>query len=149
MALRDELLSIAQAFLTAFNKFTPESVVAYRSTSCKHRLLPATLQAPPRSNAEYAAFVKQLQVVMPSFHLRLSEDQDPVVDEATRTVVMHLKSHSETDIGLYENEYIWILKFNGNGTAIDEVIEFADSQYTTEWIPKFQKAVEDKQKPKI
>ncbi|RYP06943.1 hypothetical protein DL765_009309 [Monosporascus sp. GIB2] len=148
MALRDKLLSMAQAFLTSFNKFTPESVVAYRSTSCKHHLLPATLRAPPRSNAEYAAFVKQLQAVMPSFHLRLSEDEDPVVDEVTRTVVMHLKSHSETDVGLYENEYIWILKFNRTGTAIDKVIEFADSQYTAEWIPKFQKAIEDNQKPK-
>ncbi len=148
MALREQLLSTAEAFLASFNEFTPESVVARRSASCRHHLLPTSLGAPPRGNAEYAAFVRALRAAMPWFAMRLWEGRAPVVDEAGRTVVMHLRSRAETDVGVYENEYVWTLRLGDDGTEIEEIVEFADSQYTAEWIPKLLKAVEDKKNAK-
>jgi hypothetical protein len=83
--------------------------------------------------------------VMRGFKLHLQKDHDPIVDEAARKVVLYLRSTCKTDLGEYTNEYIWILTLDGNGTAIDEVLEFADSAYTLEWIWKLQEAAEHNQ----
>ena len=77
---------------------------------------------------------------MQGFELHFKKDHDPIVEEISRKVVLYLESTCETDQGRYENEYIWILTLDGNGTSIDEIIEFADSASTLEWIGKLQKA---------
>ncbi|KAI1382481.1 hypothetical protein F4677DRAFT_401998 [Hypoxylon crocopeplum] len=141
--LREQLSQTSKLFLEAFNEFTPESVVRYRSPSCMHHLLPATMKTPPQTNADYANFVAVLQPIMPGFRLRLADGQEPVIDEVTRKVVLYLKSHSDTTVGLYENEYVWVLTMSQDGKNIDDVMEFADSLYTTEWLPKIKKAAED------
>ncbi|KAI1659482.1 hypothetical protein F4813DRAFT_353113 [Daldinia decipiens] len=140
---REQLLETAKLFIEAFNEFTPESVVRYRSPTCKHRLLPASLNSPPQSNAEFAGFIAALNAIMPTFHLRIVDGGEPVVDEVTRKVVLHLKSRSETAIGPYENEYVWILTLSKDGKLVDDILEFADSLYTSDQIPKLKKAAED------
>ncbi|KAI1078893.1 hypothetical protein F5B20DRAFT_546579 [Whalleya microplaca] len=143
---RAQLLQTTHLFIEAFNEFTPESVVRHRSASCIHRLLPATLHAPPRSNAEYAALVGALGPVMDGFTLRFVDGQglaEPVIDEAARRAVMYLKSHARTPLGVYENEYVWVLGLSEDGRSVDQVFEFADSKYTEEWLPKLMKAVEE------
>ncbi len=72
-------------------------------------------------------------------------DPEPMIDEVNRKIIMHLKSHSETDVGVYENEYVWIISTSEDGTEIVDVVEFADSQYTTEWGAKLQQAVKEKE----
>ncbi|KAI2463701.1 hypothetical protein F4781DRAFT_108250 [Annulohypoxylon bovei var. microspora] len=137
---REQLLKTTNLFLEAFNEFTPDSVVRFRSSSCRQRLLPATLKSPPQNNAEYAKLVSALQPLIPSFRISVVEGEEPAVDEVTRKVTLHLKSHSDTTIGLYQNESIWIITFNQDGTEIDDILEFADSLYTNEWLPKLVKA---------
>ncbi|KAF3059433.1 putative dihydroxyacetone synthase protein [Daldinia childiae] len=140
---RGQLLGTVKLFIEAFNEFTPESVVRYRSPTCMHRLVPATLNSPPQSNTEYAGLIAALTTVMPTFHLRIVDGGEPVVDEVTRKVVLHLKSRSDTAVGLYENEYIWILTLSKDGKLVDDILEFADSLYTSDQLPKLKKAVED------
>ncbi|KAI6090683.1 hypothetical protein F4821DRAFT_22447 [Hypoxylon rubiginosum] len=138
--LREQLLQTTKAFLEAFNEFTPEAVVRNRSPTCTHRIFPATLKLPATSNAEYGEFVGLLKHVMPVFEMRLAEGQEPVVDEVARKVSLYTKSRSETKVGLYENEYFWVLTMNEDGTLIEDVLEFPDSLYTSEWIPKLRDA---------
>ncbi|KAI4858917.1 hypothetical protein F4820DRAFT_193904 [Hypoxylon rubiginosum] len=138
---REQLLETTNLFIEGLNEFTPESVVRVRSPACTHRLLPATLKAAaPQTNAEYAGLVGQLGAVMPAFQLRIAEGSNPLVDEVARKVTLHTKSRSETTLGLYENEYIWILTMSEDGKTIDDVLEFADSLYTSGWLPKLGKA---------
>lgn len=80
---------------------------------------------------------------MPVFRLRLVDGVEPAVDEASRKVTLHLKSHSQTPVGLYENEYVWVLTLSQDGKSVDDVLEFADSLYTAEWLPKIKKAAEE------
>ncbi|OTA52270.1 hypothetical protein K449DRAFT_391481 [Hypoxylon sp. EC38] len=140
---RDQLLKTANLFLEAFNEFTPESVVRHRSPACLHRLLPDTLRSPPQTNADHASFIGALRPIMPVFKLQIVEGTEPIVDDVSRKVVLHLKSHSSTVVGLYENEYVWTLTLSQDGTSVDDVAEFADSLYTTEWLPKLKKAAEE------
>jgi hypothetical protein len=141
-SLYEQMLQTTRLFLRAFNEFTPESVIAYRSPTCVHRLRPGSLNSPPRTNAEYSAWAQNLMSVMQGFKLHLQDGHEPIVEEASRKVVLYLRSTCETKLGEYMNEYIWILTLDGNGTAIDEIIEFADSAYTLEWIEKLQKAAQ-------
>ncbi|XXH04112.1 hypothetical protein Hte_010524 [Hypoxylon texense] len=141
---REQLLETTKLFIDGMSEFTPESVVRVCSPNCTHRLLPATLKAAPSStNAEYAGFVGLLGAAMPAFHLRVAEGHEPVVDEAARRVSVYAKSRSETAVGLYENEYVWVLTMSEDGTEVDDVFEFPDSLYTNEWLPKLVKAAEE------
>ncbi|KAI1136523.1 hypothetical protein F5Y05DRAFT_391568 [Hypoxylon sp. FL0543] len=140
---REQLLKTANLFIEAFNEFTPESVVRYRSPTCLHHLLPDTLKSPARTNDEYAKFIAAVQPVAQGFKLRIVEGTEPVVDEVSRKVVFHLKSHSNTTEGLYQNEYVWTLTISQDGTSVDDVVEFADSLYTHQWLPKLIKAAEE------
>ncbi|KAI1474295.1 hypothetical protein F4774DRAFT_401250 [Daldinia eschscholtzii] len=141
--LREQLLQTTKLFIEAFNEFTPESVVRYRSPGCKHKIVPDTLKSAPQSNDEYAALIAAMGTVMPEFKLRFVDGGEPVVDEVNRKVVLHLKSRSETAVGLYENEYVWILTLSEDGKLIDDIVEFADSLYTNEQLPKLRKAIEE------
>lgn len=139
-ALRAQLLVTTNLFLGEFNRCTPQSVIAFRTPSCRHWLLPASLGAPVRSNAEYSAFVESLLPVMRGFKLHLAANTDPIVDEEARKVVLHLTSTAETNIGPYANEYVWVLKFTDDGKEISEIMEFADSAYTLEKLGKLAEA---------
>lgn len=139
-ALRAQLLGTTNLFLAEFNRFTAQSVIAFRTPSCRHRLLPASLGAPVRSNAEYSAFVESLLPVMRGLKLHLAANTDPIVDEEARKVVLHLTSTAETNIGPYANEYVWVLKFTDDGKEIGEIMEFADSAYTLEMLGKLAEA---------
>ena len=142
--LREQLLKTTYSFLENHDKFTPESVIAHRSASCTHTVLPSTIPMGIRSNAEYSKFVSDSKLIIDSFKLLVVAGTEPIVDEVTRQVTLQLKSHAETDVGLYANEYIWILKFNDDGTEIDKVVEFGDSAYTLDMMPKFADAVQKK-----
>ncbi|ORY61752.1 uncharacterized protein BCR38DRAFT_476410 [Pseudomassariella vexata] len=143
LGMREQLLKTTALFLTSFNKFTPESVVAHRSPKCIHRVVPSTIKAPPRNNAEIAGLTEQLKSVMSSFRVEMVSKFEPIVDVAGRKVVLHLRSSSETIVGAYDNEYMWSLTMNETGTEIDEVLEFADSYCTFQWAAKLKDAVKN------
>ncbi|KAI0886734.1 uncharacterized protein GGS22DRAFT_186807 [Annulohypoxylon maeteangense] len=140
---REQLLKTSNLFLEAFNGFTPESVVKFRSAKCSWRLLPDTLETPAQNNAEYAKLIGHLQGLMPKFRVYMVDGFEPAIDVVTRKVTLHLKSYSETKVGLYQNEYVWVMTFNEDGTEIDEIFEFADSLYTKEWLPRLKTAAEE------
>ncbi|KAL1854510.1 hypothetical protein VTK73DRAFT_8732 [Phialemonium thermophilum] len=151
--LHAKLSQMAIAFIDAFNEETAESSVRYRGPSCLHRLLPASMGVPPRTNAEYAAWIQNMYTVIRGFRLRLVGTAGPsdtnskaglIVDEKARTVGLHLASSAETDVGDYANEYFWMLRFNEDVTVIEEVIEFVDSAYTVGFLAKLEEATAKK-----
>ncbi|KAI0382422.1 hypothetical protein F5Y04DRAFT_252636 [Hypomontagnella monticulosa] len=137
---REQLLQTTKLFLDAFNEFTPEGVVRHCSPTCTHRLLPATLKTPTQTNAEYSNLIASIREIMPDFKIGLVDGVEPAVDEVSRKVTLHLKSHSKTPVGVYQNEYVWVLTISQDGKSVDDILEFADSLYTSEMIPKLQKA---------
>ncbi|KAI0179452.1 hypothetical protein GGR52DRAFT_307355 [Hypoxylon sp. FL1284] len=138
---REQLLQTAKQFVADFNEFTPESVVRTCSPKCPHRLIPRTLKSPPSTNAEYSAFVANLKKVMPAYELKIAED--PVVDTFNRKVSVYTTSKSDTTIGTYQNEFLWTFTMSEDGKSIDDILEYADSLYTSEWLPKLLKAASE------
>ncbi|KKP04352.1 hypothetical protein THAR02_03555 [Trichoderma harzianum] len=142
--LRSRMMELAISFLNAFNEFTTESVVRYRSENCKHRLLPKSLNAPPRTNSEFSAWIGSVQNVMSGAKLSFMDGYEPIIDDKSRHITLHLKSTGETALGEYQNEYVWIMKVDETGQEIVDIMEFADSAYTIEWFQKLQNATEKK-----
>jgi hypothetical protein len=130
-SLRDQLVQTANSYITGFNTNTAEGIIASRTADCKQIILPASCpppwKNPPRSNAEYQAFI------LPGFkHLRnlnifIADGEDMIVDDVSRKVVLPLQATGETDHGPYTNEYMMVLKMTEDGTQIKEVVEFIDS----------------------
>ena len=54
----------ARAVISAYNAWDIDEIMAYRSTDCKHRILPASMDRAAKSNAEYRAY---LSTTMPLY----------------------------------------------------------------------------------
>ncbi|KAI0402745.1 hypothetical protein F4802DRAFT_599707 [Xylaria palmicola] len=135
-SLRDRLWKTARAALDEYGEMTPESVVAYRSPDCVHRMLPASAGVPDRTNKEYSDFVMGLKQTVPNLRLIIQDDFAPIIDETTHRVLAHVKSAGDTPYGSCETEYFMALKMNENGTQIVEFVEFVDTAYTLDFIKK-------------
>jgi ketosteroid isomerase-like protein len=133
---RSVLLNTANSFLSAYNKWTVPSVLSIRSNSCVHRTLPASGGHPHRNNAEFGAFLEDVIPVFRNFHLSVVDDKHTIIDVETRQVMLHLRGRAETDAGPYENEYIFMLTISEDGEKVDEIVEFLDSEYTSQFVKK-------------
>lgn len=136
MARREQLWQTAKTAFDRYGEMTPESVVACRSPECVHRMYPASAGIPDRTNQEYAGFVMELKKVVSNLRLIVQDDFEPVIDEASRKVIAHLKSAGDTAFGPCEAEYFMALRMNEDGTQIVEFVEFIDTAYTMDFIKK-------------
>ncbi|KAI5867527.1 hypothetical protein GGS23DRAFT_548750 [Durotheca rogersii] len=139
---REQILETAKLFLQSFNEFSEVEIVRYCSPNCRIRLLPASLKQPVQGPPYLSAMVKMIQAQASAFRLSIIEGEEPAVDVVTRKVTMHLESYSEMKAGVYQNEYIWIVTVSEDGKTVDDLIEFADSAYTAEWLPKILAAAQ-------
>ncbi|KFA60015.1 hypothetical protein S40285_10652 [Stachybotrys chlorohalonatus IBT 40285] len=135
-SLRNQMWETAKAAFDKFGDMTPESVVAYRSPTCVHRLFPSTAAIPDRSNKEYSDFVIELKKLVPNMRLVVQDDFEPLIDATTRQVLAHIKSAGDLKAGPIETEYFMPLKLNEDGTQIVEFVEFVDSAYTIDFMKR-------------
>ncbi|KAI1117980.1 hypothetical protein F5Y14DRAFT_292338 [Nemania sp. NC0429] len=135
-SFRDQLWKTAKAAFDKYGEMTAESVIAYRSPDCVHRMFPASAGVADRTNKEYSDFVMELKNTVPNLRLIVQDDFEPIVDEKTRQVLAHLKSAGNTPYGPCETEYFMALKMNEDGTQIIEFVEFVDTAYTLEFVKR-------------
>lgn len=133
-SIRDTLIKTANSYIEGFNTNTPQGVIASRTADCRQIICPASVpppwNAPPRSNEEYQGFVVPGFKMLRNVKISLVDGEDMLVDDASRKVLLHLKSSGETDFGPYVNEYMIVLKMIEDGTKIKEIVEFIDSATT-------------------
>lgn len=134
--LREQLWRTAKAAFEEYGDMTPQSVVAYRSPECVHRMFPTTSGIPDRTNKQYSDFVMELKKTVPNMRLIVQDDFEPIIDETSRQVVAHIKSAGDTPSGPLETEYFMALKMNEDGTQIVEFVEFIDTAYTAAFIER-------------
>lgn len=63
-----------------------------------------------------------------------------VNDAKNNVVVLHITATSESAIGPYENEYIFVLYFTPEGDAITRIEETVDSKVTTDFFARLNLA---------
>lgn len=130
---RETLLRTANHLLELMNSGDLDDQLRIRSPSCIHQTLPLSLGVPASNNEQFSAFLRSLQPTFHNFKVWLADGEQPIIDEVSRKVVMHLKGSADTDRGKYENEYIFILRTNEEGTLLEHFIEFVDSAYLKEY----------------
>lgn len=81
------------------------------------------------NNDELSAWIQQLMPLTERAWELTIDDARTVIDEATRRVVLYAEgNNSLKGIGLYEMEYIFSITVNEDGTLVEKIDEFVDSQ---------------------
>ncbi|MCJ1264730.1 hypothetical protein MMC22_004605 [Lobaria immixta] len=128
-------LKTAHAAIDAYNAWTLPSILAVRAPHCVQQVLPATLDRPPMTNAQYADYLEPL---LPLFRDFTSTVHNVVHDEPGRKVAMHVTSAAETDIGPYRNEYMVILEMTEDGSQVEKFLEFVDRAHTVSFFTRLR-----------
>ena len=75
------------------------------------------------------------------------EARDVLVDVEAGKVMLHVRGVAETDLGGYDNEYFFVLRMvdeegkgEERGVLVDEVVEFVDSRYSSEFVGRLRGA---------
>ncbi|KAK4082258.1 uncharacterized protein Triagg1_2070 [Trichoderma aggressivum f. europaeum] len=134
---RSQLIDTANAFIAAYNQWTVSGVLSIRSASCTHRVLPGN--QPARTKAEFGEFLERTIPAIRNFRLHAVDTSPWIVDVEMRRVTMHLKSTGESDLGAYNNEYIFVITVSEDGEKVDEILEFLDSLYSSEFVSNLAK----------
>ncbi|EHK19629.1 uncharacterized protein TRIVIDRAFT_46506 [Trichoderma virens Gv29-8] len=129
---RSQLINTANTLISAYNKWTVPEVLAIQSPTCMHRILPGN--QPARSRAEFGEFLGRIIPIIRNFRLKNVDTTPWIVDVEERRVTMHLTSTAETDIGTYENEYIFMITISEDGEKVDDIAEYLDSLYSAEFV---------------
>lgn len=137
---RDTLVAVANEVIVAYNAWDPVAIQAYRTASCRHQVLPASLARPEMSNEEYAAFFGRLMSLFSGFRVTV---HDVYADAEGGKVVIHAMSRGDTPIGEYANEYMLVLVVveveDGQGKKVgkvDRFLEFVDSHTSKDFLPR-------------
>ncbi|KAH0840427.1 hypothetical protein AYO21_03064 [Fonsecaea monophora] len=128
-SFRDKLLATTDRFIRVMSGGTVDEVVSIRSANCVQRTLPSSLKAPSMNNKEFAAFYSSVSGDLSDFQVWLAPGTEPIVDETSRRVALHLHSRANGKNGTYSNEYIFLLLMSEDGSLLEEVVEFTDSAY--------------------
>ena len=139
---RDILLKTANSAIDGYNKWTIAAILAPRSPSCIHQTLPSSLNRPARTNDEYAAYFGSILHAFQNWALTVHYT---IVDEVKRTVVMKVTSRANTDIGLYENEYMIVFWMTEDGSQVERVEEWVDSAYSKNFLGKLWEHLAEKE----
>ncbi|KAL6799538.1 hypothetical protein GGI42DRAFT_355135 [Trichoderma sp. SZMC 28013] len=134
---RSQLIDTANAFIAAYNQWTVSGVLSIRSASCMHRVLPGN--RPARTRAEFGEFLERTIPAIRNFRLHAVDTSPWIVDVEMRRVTMHLKSTGESDLGAYNNEYIFMITVSEDGEKVDGILEFLDSLYSSEFVSSLAK----------
>ena len=132
---RARLLKTVHAHIEEFNKWTPESTLAFRNPNSTHEYRPASLRAGRLNHKDLTETLNHMRTKVPEFKFTIIHDET-LVDVEQRKVLLSLKCHAPTEIGLYHNEYFWVLKLSEDGTEIEESLEFMDSDYANTFMTK-------------
>lgn len=139
---RAQLIVTAQRFVDSYNSWRIDNILAIRSPNCIHHTLPKSLHGSTSyTNAEFRAFFTPMMPLLRNFQAEIvggDTEEGFIVDAKRRKVVMQLKGHAESDVGIYMNEYIIVLGITEDAKLVEEIVEFLDSGYTDAFFGKFQ-----------
>jgi len=125
---RAQLLETAIALVRSFETWTIDAVLAQRSPKSTQQVLPKSLGRPVQDLEGFRRYLEHLILLVPDGFKVDAHYKEPIVDEATRKVAVFAWCSANTVVGPYENEYIFVIQLNEDGTLADKVEEYLDSQ---------------------
>ncbi|KAF2192386.1 hypothetical protein K469DRAFT_310641 [Zopfia rhizophila CBS 207.26] len=125
----------ADALVDAFNRMDNDAIVSFRHPNCTRQVLPVSLKFPPQSNTAYRTNLDNMKKIFSSFKVDV---HDVIEDVLAQKIVMFVTATGQTRVGLYRNEYVWKMTFDGTGKAITDWVEFVDVGMARDFLPKLQ-----------
>ncbi|KAH8882917.1 hypothetical protein GQ53DRAFT_883740 [Thozetella sp. PMI_491] len=135
---RETLAGIFQAY----NEWSPDKILSYRTEDCVHEILPRSLGRPPMSNEDHRA---QFSTILTQFRKFTVKATDVFEDEKENKIVVWAHSTAETDIGPYANEYMLVFYFNETGDKIVRFLEWVDSAYSKDFFARLRSYIEQQE----
>ncbi|KAH0431472.1 hypothetical protein CcaCcLH18_07088 [Colletotrichum camelliae] len=137
MTTEQILHEVGTAFIRAFDTLEDDAHIALRAASCTHTFAPASMgPPPPMTNAELAAHLAKLRLIMTGFPVTAKEihvnvPKRQVLIRATAVAefkdeVKGLREGEECTDWDYVGEYMFFLTVDEEG-KISRVVEFVDS----------------------
>ncbi|TGJ80334.1 hypothetical protein E0Z10_g8430 [Xylaria hypoxylon] len=136
-----QLRQTALAVVDAYNKWTVEGIMALRTEDCVNQIIPRSLGRPAMDNTAYEEYFRS---VMPHINNFAVTIDDIIVDPRENKVAIWAHSSASTEIGPYNNEYVFILYMNEAGDKITKFHEFVDSSYSVAFFPKLREHLAQK-----
>ncbi|KAK1842175.1 hypothetical protein CCHR01_15188 [Colletotrichum chrysophilum] len=125
MTTEQTLYEVGTAFIRAFDTLEDTEHIAVRAPSCTHTFAPASMgPPPPMTNAELAAHLAKLRLIMTGFPRQVL-----VWATAVAEFKDEVKGLKEGEDGMewdYVGEYVFFLTVDEEG-RISRVVEFVDS----------------------
>jgi hypothetical protein len=88
--LEQKMRATTEAFLYSFDgQWQPDATMKYRAPECIHKMLPATINVPPKNNEEWAARFKNVAPLVTDG--KVSSSLQPDVVSAWATVLISIR----------------------------------------------------------
>ncbi|KAI8252046.1 hypothetical protein K4K53_011470 [Colletotrichum sp. SAR 10_77] len=137
MTTEQTLHEVGTAFIRAFDTLEDAAHISLRAPSCTHTFAPASMgPPPPMTNAELAAHLAKLRLIMTGFpvtakeiHVNVPKRQVLIWATAVAEFKDEVKGLKEGEDGKewdYVGEYMFFLTVDEEGN-ISRVVEFVDS----------------------
>ena len=128
----------ADALLAAFNRMDIPAMMALRSPDCTQQIVPLRFGFRVQKNTEYLRRMNFIVQAFDNFHLEVNE---VIEDVEARKIVMWLSARGDTKVGVYRNEYMWTMEFDGSGEKIVKIKEFVDAAMIKEFYPQLKESI--------
>ncbi|KAK1753802.1 hypothetical protein QBC47DRAFT_48172 [Echria macrotheca] len=129
------LTQTAQRVVDAYNAWSIDQIMAFRSEDCIQEILPTSMNVPPQNNTQHEAHQRMIAPFFTNFHLVVLEQ---TVDESAKKVTLWAKATADTVVGPYANEYVIALHMNEAGDRVVLVREFVDSGFAGPFFGKLR-----------
>lgn len=137
--MRDQLFATAMKFLEVQSAWDYNEMASIRTPTCC-----GTLMAPSRKiyrpSDKLEGAMDEVKKVFKSFTFRLIEEDDMVIDEVARKVVMRVGGQAETTVGPYSNEWVFILTMTEDGKLVSDVKNMLDTVILAELESRIQQS---------
>ncbi|KIW99584.1 uncharacterized protein Z518_11323 [Rhinocladiella mackenziei CBS 650.93] len=130
----------AMKFLSSWDPFTADSLLAIRTSDCTQGYTPAPGGLKPWTNQQVREFYEPLQDVLQ--HTRF-EVHEMVEDAGANKIAIRLSlttTFKQAEVEPYVGTYVFFLDFNDTQDKVSRLLEFCDTANTPNLIKKINQA---------
>ncbi|KAK4504444.1 hypothetical protein PRZ48_005360 [Zasmidium cellare] len=125
----------AVRLLEGWDEHTVDGLLRDRTPDCLNGALPKRLGRHGRSNDEIAGGIRKLSPLLDDVKMKI---WNIISDPEQHQAVVHATAMGETPLGFYENEHVFFLSFNEDGSKVNRVEEYVDTSYSEAFVKKMQ-----------
>ncbi|KAL5332212.1 hypothetical protein BJX70DRAFT_384817 [Aspergillus crustosus] len=124
---REKLLATAASFTDTFGSWDVDIMLSVRAPECRYHMCCPSFKKTSLSNDQTRDTFPQWKGVFKRYKLEIITESQTLVDEAARKVAFRARGSGESIVGLYENEYFFILRMTEDCSQVAEAWEFYDT----------------------